>query len=248
MNTLAILTMNDMGCELDIVCCTIVNWARLNAGWVENNATETERRIGDFATLHHCGELFPFKLDCMTRYAIEYKPGRVNFVEKRWRGPHSNTDTDLWLDAKFHPYMLLKHMTMTINFVRGDKDPFGRWALKELKVGYNVAYLMTCVWHRMNAHTAEESMSEATAGTSEESDMGRSRRLLKAKLLRQNREKKQGREKRGGVESERAESAATPYIHLALLNSSIEAGILLCGNGAHRAMMVGAFARVCGST
>jgi hypothetical protein len=40
----------------------------------------------------------------------------------------------------------------------------------------------------------------------------------------------------------------TAFIHLALLNSSIEAGILLCGNGAHRAMMVGAFARVCGST
>ena len=37
-----------------------------------------------------------------------------------------------------------------------------------------------------------------------------------------------------------------PYIHLALLNFSIEAGNLLCGNGALRAMVVGAFARVCG--
>ena len=36
------------------------------------------------------------------------------------------------------------------------------------------------------------------------------------------------------------------YIHLALLNFSIEAGNLLCGNGALRAMVVGAFARVCG--
>ena len=32
-------------------------------------------------------------------------------------------------------------------------------------------------------------------------------------------------------------------IHLALLNSSIEAGILLCGNGALCAMVVGGFAR-----
>jgi len=35
-------------------------------------------------------------------------------------------------------------------------------------------------------------------------------------------------------------------MHLALLNFSIEAGNLLCGNGALRAMVVGAFARVCG--